>query len=100
MWKTQTGLTIEAIYKGRTVDEKVVEGTKGEPFGTSPIRFRYDDVLIDELYIRGGDDEVPGSKNQLKITQNFRKNFENFFTTPDKDNHFLKIGELEIDLLV
>ena len=54
-------MTVEAIYKGKTIDEKVVEGTRGEPFGTSPIRFRYDDILIDELYIRGGDDEVPGS---------------------------------------
>ena len=54
-------MTVEAIYKGRTIDEKVVEGTRGEPYGTSPIRFRYDDILIDELYIRGGDAEVWGS---------------------------------------
>ena len=39
---------------GKTIDEKITEDVDGAPYltGSDPIRFRYDDVAVDEIQIR------------------------------------------------
>ena len=44
----------EKYELGKTINEQVTEDVNGEPFlvGSNPIRFRYNDIYVDEIQIR------------------------------------------------
>lgn len=48
------GMEVLVKHKGKTIDEKITEDVDGAPYltGSDPIRFRYDDVAVDEIQIR------------------------------------------------